>query len=88
MSTTDDERNKSMLRERVAESLDILELDELQALVRMVRSFELRREIFAQFNRRTRRREQARRSALRALRETSTYSQPPQLRVIDGGGDE
>lgn len=88
MSTTDDERNKSLLRTTLAERLDGLELDELQALARMVRSFELRRDILGKFERRARRRDQARRSALRSLRETSTYASPPHLRVIDGGGDE
>jgi hypothetical protein len=83
------EQAKEYLIERVAESLDSLELDELQALARMVRSFELRRQILTRLDRR---RDRARRgavkAALRELRDAHTWTRPqPNLTVIDGGED-
>lgn len=56
-----DAEEKDMLRERVAEALDSLELDELRALVGMVRSFEVRRGILPTLDRR---RDRARRYAI------------------------
>ncbi len=80
-----DAEEKTMLTERIAESLDGLELDELRSIVRMVRAIEQRRGILPTLDRR---RDRARRSAinagLRELRDSQTWSRPQPF----DGGDE
>lgn len=79
---------KEFLQRRITEALADFEVDELEALSRMVRAIERRRRYLPDIERR---RDRARtvdlERGLRELRDATSWSNQPELVVIDGGGE-